>query len=130
MVTIGKDNCALFPTKLQVANGVCLSKSNITGKYISSSRACSSDESTMNANKAVISHNASFEATNDKNFLKEITSDSIDISLVKRCIKCVGCKSCKKIHLPDQERQLARAEIVQKSLSFDGAGHTASYPYK
>ena len=97
-------------------------------KYILSGRACSSDESTMNANKSVMSHNAGFEATNDKNFLKE--SDSINVPPVKRCIKCVGCKSCKKIHLPDQARQLAQAEIVKKSLSFDGAGYTARYPYK
>ena len=76
-----------------------------------------------------MSHNAGYEATNDKNVLKEITSESINVPPVKRCIKCVGCKSCKKIHLHDQARQLAQAEIGKKSLSFDGAGYTASYPY-
>ena len=32
MITTGKDNCELFPTMIQALNGVCLSKSNITGK--------------------------------------------------------------------------------------------------
>ena len=77
-----------------------------------------------------MSHNAGYEATNDKNVLKEIKSESINVPPVKRCIKHVGCKSWKKIHLPDQARQLAQAEIVKKSLSFDGAGYTARYPYK
>jgi hypothetical protein len=31
----------------------------------------------------------------------------------------VGCKECKKTHLPDQVRQLEHAEIVKKSLHFD-----------
>ena len=153
MIRIIKDNCQLFPTMIQVLNGVCLSKSNISGRYILSGRATSSDDSLINANKAIMnnnagyeveasanpdsaaksafpqklddaqkqctigvddvhrltskdimSHNAGYVATNDKNFLKEITSDSINVPPVKRCIKCVGCKSCKKIHLPDQAR--------------------------
>ena len=61
MVTIGQDNCALFPTMLQVVNGVCLSKSNISGRYILSGRATSSDDSLINANKAIMNHNAGYE---------------------------------------------------------------------
>ena len=87
------------------------------------------DDAHRLTSKVVMSHNAGYEATNDKNFVKEITSDSINVPPVKRCIKCVGCKSCQKIHLPDQARQLAQSEIVRKSLSFDAAGYTASYPY-
>jgi hypothetical protein len=58
-------------------------------------------------------------ATEDKRVLTEISTDSINVPLVKRCVKCVGCKNCKKVHLPDQARQLAQAEIVKKSLSFE-----------
>ena len=73
----------------------------------------------------IMSFNAGYEATSDKNLLKEITSDSIIVPPVKRCIKCVGCKSCKKIHLPDQARPLDQQEIVKKTLSFNGARYTA-----
>ena len=79
--------------------------------------------------KEIMSHNTGYETTNDKNFLKQITSDSIIVPPVKRCIKCVGCKSCKKIHLPDQTRQLAHSTIVKESLTFDGTNYTASYAY-
>ena len=58
MITIGKDNCQLFPTVIEVLNGVCLSKSNISGKYILSGRAISSDDSLINANKTIMNHNA------------------------------------------------------------------------
>ena len=30
MITVGKDNCLLFPTVLEIIDGVCISKSNIT----------------------------------------------------------------------------------------------------
>ena len=61
MITFGKDNCELFPTMIQVLNGVCLSKSNISGRYILSGRATSSDDSLINANKAFMNHNAGYE---------------------------------------------------------------------
>ena len=152
-ITIGKDQAALFPSMLQVVNGVCISKSNITGRYILSGRAISSnDDCQISANKTcvtmmcddekiqgcqiqeetveIMNHNTCYD-NNDKNFLKEITSDSITVPPVKRCIKCVGCKSCKKIHLPDQARQMAQAQIVKDSLTFDveTGMYTASYPY-
>ena len=41
----------------------------------------------------------------DRKLLHEIETDSINIPLVKCCKKCVGCKECKKTHLPDQVRQ-------------------------
>ena len=64
-----------------------------------------------------------------KKMLSQITTDNINVPPVKQCAKCVGCKNCKKVHLPDQARQLAQAEIVRQSLSFDNKGCRASYPY-
>ena len=42
----------------------------------------------------------------------------------------MGCKECKKTHLPDQVCQLEQAEIIKKSLHFDveNGKYTASYP--
>ena len=61
---------------------------------------------------------ASGKSDASKKILNEITTDSINVPLVKRCVKCVGCKNCKKAHLPDQARQLAQADIARKSLSY------------
>ena len=72
---------------------------------------------------------ASGKSDASKKILNEITTDSINVPPVKRCVKCVGCKNCKKAHLPDQARQLAQADIVRKSLSFNENGYKASYPY-
>ena len=69
-------------------------------------------------------------APDGKKTLSEITTDSINVPPVKRYAKCVGCKNCKKVHLPDKVRQLAEAEIVRQSLSFDDKGYEGSYPYK
>ena len=135
MINLGKDNCALFPTVLQITDGVCISKSNITGNYILSGRASASSEDALMDNRTIMCHNTNLEKTVDvqtslsvssrnyvqmllpgasgksdvsKKILTEITTDSINVPPVKRCVKCVGCKNCKKAHLPDQARQLAR----------------------
>ena len=52
-----------------MVNGVCLSKSNISGKYILSGRACSIDDSLINANQAIMSHNAGYEVAMKKEAL-------------------------------------------------------------
>jgi hypothetical protein len=33
MITLGKDNCGLFPVIIEVNQGVCVSQSNITGNF-------------------------------------------------------------------------------------------------
>ena len=53
LITIGKDQCALFPVLLDACNGVAISKSNITGRCILSGRA-KSNSNTMMANKTVV----------------------------------------------------------------------------
>ena len=72
---------------------------------------------------------ASGKSDISKKILTAITSNSINVPPVKRCVKCVGCKNCTKKNLPNQVRQLAQADIVRKSLSFDKKGYKASYTY-
>ena len=82
------------------------------------------DDALRLTSKDIVSHNAVYEAMNERNHERQ-----------HKCSPCVEAhkicwlKSLKKIHLPDQAKQLAQAEIVKKSLSFDGAGYTASHPY-
>jgi hypothetical protein len=148
MITVGKDNCSLFPVIIEVNQGVCVSQSNITGNFILSGRAAASSEDSLMNNRTVMNNKQSVSAdvprkiddqdklgvqrtgaTEDKRVLTEISTDSINVPPVKRCVKCVGCKNCKKVHLPNQARQLAQAEIVKKSLSFENEFYKASYPH-
>ena len=146
MITVGKDNCGLFPVIKEVHQVVCVSQSNITGNFILSGRAVASSEDSLMNNRTVMNNRLGVQrnqslafqqfstqfypgATEDKRMLTEISTDSINVPPVKRCVKCVGCKNCKKVHLPDQARQLAQAEIVKKSLSFEDGQYKASYPY-
>ena len=74
MITVGKDNCAFFPTVLQIVNGVCLSKSNITGKFIMSGRASTSSEETVMDNRIIICNNTNLEMTVDAQTTLPISS--------------------------------------------------------
>ena len=55
-ITVGKDNCELFPKMLEVSSGVCISQSNITGNFILSGRASDSSESCLMANRTVVNN--------------------------------------------------------------------------
>ena len=139
MITVGKDNCGLFPVIIEVNQGVCVSQSNITGNYILSGRAAASSKDSLMNNRTVMNNKQSVSAdvassidaqegqdklsaqkkqsgtpycpgaTEDKRVLTEISTDSINVPPVERCVKCVGCKNCKKVHLSDQARQLVQA---------------------
>ena len=54
IITIGKDQCALFPVLVDTCNGVAVSRSNITGKSILSGRAKSTSDTAMMANRTVV----------------------------------------------------------------------------
>ena len=98
-------------------NGVCISRSNITGNFILSGKAISTSEETMMNNRTMV--------TEPDKMFNELTTESINVAPVKRCARCIGCVSCKKTHLPDQARQLAQKE----SLIFSKGSYKASYPY-
>ena len=62
MITVGKDNCGLFPVIIEVNQGVCVSQSNITGNYILSGRAEASSEDSMMNNRTVMNNKQSVSA--------------------------------------------------------------------
>ena len=121
-ITVGKDNCELFPKILEISGGVCISQSNITGNYILSGRAIDSSEKCLMANHTVVNNDemqvivaqtsatglsrysvakpdtgpwSGFKAqpaknvyaAEDKRVLTEISTDSINVPPVKRCVK-------------------------------------------
>ena len=55
MITIGKDQCSLFPVLIATCDGVAVSRSNVTGQYLLSGRAQKSSESGLMDNRTVIS---------------------------------------------------------------------------
>ena len=63
MITVGKDNCALFPTVLQIVDGVGVSKSIITGNYILSGRASANSEDVVMDNRIIMYNNSTLEKT-------------------------------------------------------------------
>ena len=54
LITVGKDHASLFPQMIDCHNGVCISKSRITGKMIISGRAYSSSSHDQMNNKTVM----------------------------------------------------------------------------
>ena len=54
MVTIGFNNIGLFPETCEKAEGVAISKSSITGKFILAGRAVDSDERVNFQHKAIL----------------------------------------------------------------------------
>jgi hypothetical protein len=83
LITIGKDQCALFPVLLDACNGVAISKSNITGRCILSGRA-KSNSNTMMANKTVVR-----EETSKSSSLtwSETVKNKADPSKLETCTK-------------------------------------------
>ena len=55
MITIGKDQCNLFPVLIATYNGVAVSRSNVTGQYLLSGRAQKSSENGLMNNRTIVS---------------------------------------------------------------------------
>ena len=55
MITIGKDQCNLFPVLIATHDGVAVSRSNVTGQYLLSGRAQKSSESGLMNNRTIVS---------------------------------------------------------------------------
>ena len=62
MITVGKDNCGLFPVIIEVNQGVCVSQSNITGNFILSGRAAASSKDSLMNNRTVMNNKQSVSA--------------------------------------------------------------------
>ena len=76
-ITIGKDNADLFPVVKDFHNGVCISRSNITGQFIISGKAISTSEETMMNNRTIV--------TKPDKMFNELTTESIYVAPVKKC---------------------------------------------
>ena len=94
-IMIGKGACHLFPTVLECAPGLQLSRSNILGKLIVSGRAEAQDNSCLN--KMVVINKTITSQNNDL----VLYADRIMESPLKRCLTCVNCQACKKEIRPD-----------------------------
>ena len=55
MITIGKDQCNLFPVLIATHNGVAVSRSYVTGQYLLSGRAQKSSENGLMNNRTIVS---------------------------------------------------------------------------
>ena len=124
-VSIGQDAIELFPKEIATANGVKLYKSRITGNFLLSGRAIDSETAEP---QPLFNNRAMYDLH------QEISTDSINISPVAKCIKCTSCMDCRKPHKPNREKQAAHAEVVKSCLTLkdeaDGTQrYVASYPH-
>ena len=124
LVTIGQDAVELWPKQLNVANGVAIYKSRITGNILFSGRAQDSGQT----ENGLFSNRAVFDLP------EQMTTDAIDINPISRCVRCTGCTDCKKAYKPTREKQEAHEKMVKSCLILsdepDGTQrYTASYPH-
>ena len=63
--------------------------------------------------------------------LKAINSDTLEVNVLKRCAKCLGCETCRKSYLPEEEKNLALTRELSKNVSYDEVEkrYTVKYPY-
>ena len=125
LVTIGQDAVALFPEHLETVGGVALYRSRITGKILFSGKAQKLDQ-----NCGLFSNRA-MQMTE---LQQSITTDSLNISPLAKCIKCTSCQECRKPHKPSRGRQSEHSEVIRSCLTLndepDGTQrYTASYPH-
>ena len=73
-ITIGKDNADLFPVVKYFDNGVCISRSNITGNFILSGKAIFTSEEKMMNNWTMV--------TEPDKMFNELTTESINVAPV------------------------------------------------
>ena len=124
LITIGQDLIELWPEQLNVVNGVAIYKSRITGNILFSGKAQVSGqtENALFSNRAVC------------DVQQEMTTDSININPIAKCVKCTSCLDCRKPHKPSRDKQRAHEEVVKSCLTLndepDGTQrYTASYPH-
>ena len=126
LVTIGQDAVALFPEHLETVDGVALYRSRITGKIMFSGKAqkLNQDDNGLFSNRAMHGHELE----------QAITTDSLNISPLAKCVKCTSCQECRKPHKPSRGKQTEHAEVVKSCLTLsdepDGTQrYIASYPH-
>ena len=98
-----KDNVDLFPVVKDFHNGVCISRSNITGNFILSGKAISPREEKMMNNRIMV--------TEPDKMFNELTTESINVAPVKRCARCIGCVAARRpIYLTKQGNWLRKRQ--------------------
>ena len=107
-----------------MVNGVAIYKCRITGNILFSGKAQDSGQT----------QNGLFSNRVVYDLQQEMTTDSININPIAKCVKCTSCLDCRKPHKPSREKQRAHEEMVKSCLTLnnepDGTQrYTASYPH-
>ena len=143
-IIIGKDRADLFPVIIEAENGIALSRSKLTGNILVSGKAIHVEDRNIRSNCQVftrgsIAHPAQISADILQNksvactadITGMISTDIIDIPPIKRCVRCQGCSSCRKVYKPDAVRQEAQSEVIKECIKLDEKNgyYVASYPH-